>query len=220
MSLIYILNSENKAKIFTDYNGNIFLQHNEKIYTLFTDFNDGLIIMLINNTSFLEENYKLNINLNLNLAQGKICPSNITLKGKIYEKIKNDKDENIIEHTENEISICDEKKYYWVSKNQEYEHEDEDEDEISNNFMFNSISDDDNNNGILYAKLLFDKLCTFDTILIENKNVLSSVEKIDGYINSTLVINTNGTIKISFVDKNINGILIFDDENKLNFKMT
>ena len=108
--------------------------------------------------------------------------------------------------------MCDERKYYWVSK----ENNEEEEENISDGFIFNSIND--NNSGITYAKLLFEKLSTFDTILMDNKNVLSSIEKIDGYVNSTLVINTDGKVKVSFIDKNICGVLVFQ-EDKLNFKL-
>ena len=209
MSLIDILNSQHKSQLCADYNGNVYLIHNKKTFALSTDYDNGLVLILINNTKFLESNYDKS--LYDTLEKGTIRPSTITLKGKIYEKISNDAE--IQEHTENEIRMCDEKKYYWVSKEK---NEEEEEENISDGFMFNSIND--NNTGIIYAKLLFEKLGTFDTILMENKNVLSSIEKIDGYVNSTLVINTNGKVKVSFIDKNICGVLVFQ-EDKLNFKL-
>jgi hypothetical protein len=208
MSLIDILNSQHKSQLCADYNGNVYLIHNEKTFALSTDYDNGLVLILINNTKFLESNYDKS--MYDALEKGKIRPSTITLKGKIYEKISND--DEIQEHTENEIRMCDERKYYWVSK----EKNEEEEENISDGFMFNSINGD--NTGITYAKLLFEKLSTFDTILMENKNVLSSIEKIDGYVNSTLVINTNGKVKVSFIDKNICGVLVFQ-EDKLNFKL-
>jgi|UniRef100_A0A6C0DZN2 hypothetical protein len=207
MSLIDILNSQHKSQLCADYNGNVYLIHNEKTFALSTDYDNGLVLILINNTKFLESNY--NKSMYDTVEKGTIRPSTITLKGKIYETIA--KDDEIQEHTENEIRMCDERKYYWVSKENN-----EEEENISDGFMFNSIND--NNSGITYAKLLFEKLNTFDTILMDNKNVLSSIEKIDGYVNSTLVINTDGKVKVSFIDKNICGILVFQ-EDKLNFKL-
>jgi len=205
MSLIDILNSQHKSQLCADYNGNVYLIHNEKTFALSTDYDNGLVLILINNTKFLESNYDKS--MYDTIEKGTIRPSTITLKGKIYETIA--KDDEIQEHTENEIRMCDERKYYWVSKENN-----EEEENISDGFMFNSI----NNSGIIYAKLLFEKLNTFDTILMDNKNVLSSIEKIDGYVNSTLVINTDGKVKVSFIDKNICGILVFQ-EDKLNFKL-
>jgi hypothetical protein len=205
MSLIDILNSQHKSQLCADYNGNVYLIHNEKTFALSTDYDNGLVLILINNTKFLESNYDKS--MYDTIEKGTIRPTTITLKGKIYETIA--KDNEIQEHTENEIRMCDERKYYWVSKENN-----EEEENISDGFMFNSI----NNSGITYAKLLFEKLNTFDTILMDNKNVLSSIEKIDGYVNSTLVINTDGKVKVSFIDKNICGVLVFQ-EDKLNFKL-
>jgi len=207
MSLIDIINSQHKSQLCADYNGNVYLIHNEKTFALSTDYDNGLVLILINNTKFLESNYDKS--MYNTIEKGTIRPSTITLKGKIYETIA--KDNEIQEHTENEIRMCDERKYYWVSK----ENNEEEEENISDGFMFNSVN---NNSGITYAKLLFEKLNTFDTILMDNKNVLSSIEKIDGYVNSTLVINTDGKVKVSFIDKNICGVLIFQ-EDKLNFKL-
>jgi len=199
MSEITILDSPNKCYILTDYNGNIYLKHQENFYFVFTDYDEGITLNLIKNLSQYEKyfnDYKDKIDITI----GELKSTNLTLRGKIME---NNTDN--IEY--NDTSLCDEKKYYFVSR--------QNEDEELDGFSFNNVS---NINGIMMANILYPKNGSFDVILMsgnfENKYVISSVEKMDGYINSTLLINTNGEIKVSFVDKKINCVLYFDNEVK------
>jgi hypothetical protein len=203
MSEINILDSPNKCYILTDYNGNIYLKHQENFYFVFTDYDEGITLSLIKNLSQYEKyfnDYKDKIDITI----GELKSTNLTLRGKIMEN-KNDTDN--IEY--NDTSLCDEKKYYFLSR------QNQNEDEDLDGFSFNNVS---NNNGIMMANLLYPRNGSFDVILMsgnfENKYVISSVEKMDGYINSTLLINTNGEIKVSFVDKKINCVLYFDNEVK------
>ena len=199
MSEITILDSPNKCYILTDYNGNIYLKHQENFYFVFTDYDEGITLNLIKNLLQYEKyfnDYKDKIDITI----GELKSTNLTLRGKIME---NNTDN--IEY--NDTSLCDEKKYYFVSR--------QNEDEELDGFSFNNVS---NINGIMMANILYPKNGSFDVILMsgnfENKYVISSVEKMDGYINSTLLINTNGEIKVSFVDKKINCVLYFDNEVK------
>jgi len=199
MSEITILDSPNKCYILTDYNGNIYLKHQENFYFVFTDYDEGITLNLIKNLSQYEKyfnDYKDKIDITI----GELKSTNLTLRGKIME---NNTDN--IEY--NDTSLCDEKKYYFVSR--------QNEDEELDGFSFNNVS---NINGIMMANILYPKNGSFDVILMsgnfENKYVISSVEKMDGYINSTLLINTNGEIKVSFIDKKINCVLYFDNEVK------
>jgi hypothetical protein len=216
------------AIIQTDYLGNIYIKqtnNNDDIYYIVSldsneDSGSCIELIRIKNPNIFRKNLEDEAHLKKSVRSGDIKASGSTLMGRAYETItdmtEEEREDYIIKN-----DFCsfdpgfDERKYFWV----QYKDNDEPlEGEEDDGFYLNGISNNENETGIMYSDLLFLTPGTFDTLLIEgnttSKNVVSTVERVDGYCTKRLTIYTSGHFRTNFIDNSKMARLCINPQTK------
>lgn len=220
--------TDNKTFYHVDLQGNSYIKHNDDYYMIFIDIDyqdkGGVELMRINNVNVYKQLFLDNMSIRNSIKKGVIKSSELTLKGKTIDHIKNlndDAAEVFLEKNDYSISdsICNEKKYFRVTYDEDNF---VDEDEIDDSYYFNGVvCDNDIGNipGIIHSDLLCEQSGNFDVVMIkgdmQSKNIISSIERVDGYSIKNLVVFTSGFFKSTFIEKTINGRLCFDTQSQL-----
>lgn len=208
------------AYLQTDYLGNIFLKYHDKYYFVGLDsaLDQGVELSPVIHPETFKKNLLEMQSIVSNVKSGEIRSGNQTLRGRVYESLnemtEDEREEYLIK---NDGSIYDpqfkERDYFWV----QYKQDDELlEDELDDTYFINGYhSHDVGNYGIYYSELLCLTPGSFDTILINgdltSKNVVSNVERIDGYCTCRLTVHESGHMRTNFIDMSKLGILCIDD---------
>jgi len=181
--------------------------HSGHSYYWLTITNDSPeLVPLTKNYRRFRKNYVDHIGMKNQIRCGKIVSGKSTLKGIAMKEI-NKMDDN--ERTNMDFNNFDdtfvERSYYNVLYNDpqdidEDDPQDERFDPDGDMFYLNGC---DHPNGIQYAPIMMTSPGSFDTILIDgtdnSKNVVSSIERIDGYCVYRMTIYTNGLLKINII---------------------
>jgi hypothetical protein len=203
--------------LHADYLGNIYLKHinnedkSKSTYYIVTPdaySESGIELTPIKNPDTFRKNLLESEFLKQNVKRGEIKANKITLRGKAYKSINDMSADEKEEHADsNEFFALDdtfkESQYYWVN----YKEDDKPyEGECDESFYINgAVNEDEKMIGIVYSDLLSLTSGTFDTILIQgddgSKNVVSTVERIDGYCSTRLTFYTSGIMRVNFIDK-------------------
>lgn len=211
--------TELKAYIEGDYNGNIYIRYNGIYYIVFLDIDskNGIELIKIENIKYYNDIYNENIDIYKNIYRGNIISKNTTLSGKVYEKINDMSDEEKKNYQlKNNYETSDphftERQYYSVIYDKI---QDDDIQDDNMYFRFNNIYTEQEYKGLKIANLLWPYPCSFDTIYIDgdiiSKNVVSSIERIDGYCTSRLTIYSSGYFRCNFIEKIILSKICVDD---------
>ena len=222
MSKVYISSDANQSTldfvyIQTDYLGNIYIKHEKDYYTISLDayLPAGIELNKISKPDIFRKNYSEYQFLKKEIKSGTIKPSETTLAGKAHNLMNEMSEEEYADYMEkNEYSNYDamfeEKKHYRIELK-----EDSDvlEGTIDDNFYLHGVVDENElSQGIIYSDLLSFNPGTFDVILINGEkssnNIISVIERIDGYYTARLTIYTKGIFKSNFMDKQILAKLI------------
>lgn len=207
MSLV-LVQTENKYShiiVQTDYLGNIYFKYDDEYYivNLVYDTKTGIELTKIQNVNIFKDNLHKSLFVKANVKTGVLNMSTNTLRGVVQNDVSKTDEENNIVNTQ-----CIEDTYYWSKHAEEYD----DEDEINNDFCFNNVG----GTGIVYSDLLANYEGSFNTIFINgnitSKNVISTIERIDGYSHSKLIIYTSGHLKVYFFDKTFVSSLIYNND--------
>lgn len=212
------------ALLQTDYLGNIYLKYHDVYYFVGIDsaLEHGVELSLVMNPDTFKKNLLEMQSLVKNVKSGEIRSGSQTLRGRVYESLnemtEDERDEYLMK---NDGSIYDpqfkERDYFWVQYKQDDELLEEEQDD---SYFINGIQNETTgNSGIMYSELLCLSPGTFDTILINgdltSKNVVSNVERVDGYCVSRLTVHETGHMRTNFIDTSKIGILILDDVHGL-----
>ncbi len=210
--------------IQTDYLGNIYIKNNNDnvyyIVSLDSSLDSGIELIRIKNPNRFRKNCEDHTHLTKQVRSGTIKASNSTLMGRAYESLTDMTDEEREEYMSmNDFSSYDlgfhERKYFWVQYKEEDEPLEEEEDD---GFYLNGVSNGDTGVGIMYSDLLSLTSGSFDTILIQgdiiSKNVVSNVERIDGYCTQRLSIHSSGHFRTNFMDTTKMARLCIDPTTK------
>lgn len=216
----YTVIPDQSVLLQTDYNGNIYLRHDDKYYIVSLDqyCDSGVELTPINKPDYFRKN--LLEKKKIEIRSGTIRVSDNTLRGRVYDSLNEMTEEEREEYAEkNNYSAYDpefhERKYYWV----QYK-EDEPLDEfIEDEFYLNGVSSDRSDAGIVISDLLADGIGTFDTILIDgdqsSKHVISTIEKIDNSSTARLTVySKSGYFRANFMNMSKYGRLCFDQDKK------
>jgi hypothetical protein len=210
-----------------DYLGNMYLKHNDTYYiiSLDNDLNEGVSLTPIAKPEVFKNNYSESKFLKNDIRSGTIRANVQTLKGRVQDTItdmtEEERDDYELQYDDNNRP---EKKFYRV----QYESDDEMmEEEIDDGFYLNGVVDiegaaDSDSKGILMSDMLAFDIGSFDVVLIHgdmrSKNVVSSIEKKNGFSPSTLAIYSSGHFVARFVDQTKIGRLCLSDTNELIMK--
>lgn len=207
------------AYLQTDYLGNIYLKYNDTYYFVGLDstLNQGVELSRVVNPETFKKNLVEMRSLVNNVKSGEIRSGNQTLRGRVYESLnemtEDERDEYLMK---NDGSIFDpqfkERDYFWVQYKQDDELLEEEQDDT---YFINGYQNDAiGNYGIMYSELLCLSPGSFDTILISgdmtSKNVVSNVERVDGYCTCRLTVHETGHMRTNFIDTTKLGILCLD----------
>jgi len=207
------------AYLQTDYLGNIYLKHNDSYYFVNLDSasDHGIELSLVVNPDTFRKNLAEMGQMVKDVKSGEIRSGTQTLRGRIYESLNEmTEDERDDYLQKNDGSVYDplfkERDFFWV----QYKQDDELlEDEQDDTFFINGFHDESiGNYGIMYSDLLCPSPGSFDTILIDgdltSKNVVSNVERVDGYCTCRLTVYGSGHLRTNFIDVSKIGILCLD----------
>ena len=213
------------CQVQTDYCGNTILKFNNEYYIIILDATlpNGATINKIKCPDRFRKNLQANLNIINEYKSGKIHPTSKSLKGLTRQTLSDMNDEERDDYmTKNNFYIdhqnFTEGQYYWTS----YENDDdllecEEDDGYYLNGIISSDDSDKGVNGIVKSDILLYTPGTFATILmignLESKYVASTLERIDEYCTSRLIIYSEGYIKINFIDKNIISKICIDPTN-------
>lgn len=216
--------------LHVDYLGNVYLRQilsskseedtddtkqNEKyIYYIITpdsSLDVGIELTSIKNPNIFRKNLIESEFSKKAIKSGVLKTNKTTLRGKVYNSIKNMSSDEKEEYVDgNDFFAFDdsfkERQFYWVQYNEEDEPL---EGEVNDSFYINNAVTENESKtktlGIIYSDLLTLTPNTFDTIFISgedgSKNVISTVERIDGYCSTRLTFYTSGLIRINFIDR-------------------
>lgn len=204
----YLPQKNEEVYVQTDYMGNVYLKHNDQYYTVSLDsyHPSGVELNKIEKPNIFRKNLIESRFLKDAVRSGVIKANNSSLAGKAYESMSDMTEEELDDYmAKNDFSSFDssfhEKKYYWVQYNEEDEPMEGEEDD---GFFLNGISDGPQQQGIMYSDLLALSPGTFDTLLLQgdtsSKNVISSIERVDGYCTARLTVYTSGHFRPNFMD--------------------
>lgn len=209
------------AYLQTDYLGNIYLKYHDTYYFVNLDSSlaHGVELSLVINPETFKKNLLEMQSHVKNVKSGEIRSGSQTLRGRIYESLnemtEDERDEYMMK---NDGSVYDpqfkERDYFWV----QYKQDDELlEDELDDSYFINgSHNEVAGNYGIMYSELLCLSPGSFDTILISgdltSKNVVSNVERVDGYCTCRLTVYETGHMRTNFIDSSKLGILCLDQD--------
>jgi len=210
----YSPNSREFGVLQTDYLGNVYLKYKNDYYIISLDVDNavGALLTQVKYPEVFRKNLQETNFLRKEVKSGIIKSGHNTLRGRVNDSISNMTDEEIDDYvSKNDYMSYDpqfiERNYFWV----QYQEDNEElYDEENNNFYLNGVIDEsemekDNIDGIIYSDLLSLSNGTFDTILIKgdirSKNVVSTIERIDGHCTSRLTVYTSGYIRANFFDR-------------------
>lgn len=201
------------VELLCDHVGNIYIKFNGLYYYVYID-SDKVEFVMLKNIDIFKNNLIENKNT-LDIKYGKIKPSPGTLRGKVIGTL-NDLPED--EKYEVDFSsydyTFDERGYYTIIRNTEQEDNEDNDDNNDNNdidcsyeiFPFD-INGIDETKEIQIADIMMTSPCTHDTIIIqgdhESNNVISTIERKDGYCVRRLTVYTDGYLKINNVGDSI-----------------
>lgn len=194
--------------------GNVYIKNlSNNVYyivSLDVDLDPGIELIRIKSPDRFRKNFENHNHLTKSVRSGTIKASNSTLMGRAYESLVDMTDEDREEYmAKNDFSSYDlgfrERKYFWVQYKEEDEPLEEEEDD---GFYLNGISVSDpttnGTSGIMYSDLLSLTPGSFDTILIQgdifSKNVVSNVERVDGYCTQRLTVYSSGHFRTNFMN--------------------
>lgn len=240
------LNSTTSAYIETqipaflqiDYMGNAYLQYDNSYYVIGLDYESyiGIELVKIKNPAIFRKNLVETFEMVKNVKIGIIHSSNLTLAGKAMDALTNmdgeEKEDflsanSYMAHDENYY----EKKYFRVEYPKDVSDTEEFDDfysqyaDVDNEcFTFNGIepsSEQSVTNNVTYSDLLTMSYGNYETIFIKgdrtSTNVLSSIEKKNGYCAQRLTVYSSGIFRANFIDKsklarlcveNIDGVIM------------
>jgi hypothetical protein len=210
--------------IQVDYLGNIYIKHGSDYYTVSLDayLPAGIELNKISKLDIFRKNHSEYQFLKKEIKSGVIKPSETTLTGKAHELMNQMTEEEYADYMEknnysNYDSTFEEKQHYRI----DLKEEDDDtlEGIINDNFYLHGVVDDnESTQGIIYSDLLSFNPGSFDVILINGEkssnNVLSVIERVDGYYTARLTIYTKGIFKANFMDKQILAKLVKKSSNE------
>jgi hypothetical protein len=217
MSKVYISSANDSTPDFVyiqaDYLGNIYIKHGSEYYTVSLDgyLPAGIELNKIVKLDIFRKNHSDHQFLKKDIKSGVIKPSETTLAGKAHDLMNQMTEEEYADYMEknnysNYDSTFEEKKHYRI----DLKEEDDDTLEGTTNdnyYLHGVIEENESTQGIIYSELLSFNPGSFDVILINGEkssnNVLSVIERVDGYYTSRLTIYTKGIFKANFMDKQI-----------------
>jgi len=232
--LEYLPQKDEKVYLQTDYQGNIYLKHNDQYYIVSLDSytDSGVELNKIYKVDAFRKNLMESQFLQRAVRSGVIKANNSSLAGRAYESLNDMTDDEREEYmAKNDFSNFDpgyhERKYFWV----QYKEDDEPlEGEEDDSFYLNGISEGSypdqkqalvqgQGQGMMYSDLLSMSPGSFDTILIQgdtaSKRVISNTERVDGYCTARLTVYTSGHFRPNFMDSSKMGRLCVETKPKV-----
>lgn len=219
--------NDTKLILQVDFVGNVYFKYGNDYYIISLDVpnknnettnnNTGIELTKIKNPSYfrdilIDSNY-----FKTAVKAGVINASDMTLRGKAHQTMKNMTDDEKDEYLEKNDYMdyddgCVEKRYFWVK----YDDDDSDDDD---HYYINGAVDESevgNSYGMVYSDLLALYPGTFEVILIHgdhnSKKVISSTEKMNGFNSGVrLIVYTGGYVKVSFMDMSILSKICIDN---------
>ena len=205
-----------------DYMGNAYLQYDNSYYVIGLDYDSdtGIELVKIKNPDIFRKNLVDMFDMVRNVKSGTIRSSNLTLAGKAMDTLTNMNSEEKEEYlSANSYMAHDEnyyeKKYFRVEYPKDASDNEEFDDFYSQYadvddecFAFNGIepsSEQSVTNNVTYSDLLTISYGNYETIFIKgdknSTNVLSCVEKKNGYCSQRLTVYSSGIFRANFIDK-------------------
>lgn len=169
------------------------------------------LVPLIKSYHRLRKNYIDHIGIRDFIRRGRVIQGKSTLKGVAMNRLDQmDEDKRSDMDFNNFDNTFVERSYYNVQRDHIEGMSDEDDDDrmdqYGDMFYLNGCVDD-LSGGIQNAPIMMTSPGTFDTLLIdghdESKNVISTIERIDGYCVYRVTIYTNGILKINIVGSSV-----------------
>lgn len=218
-----------KLILQVDFIGNVYFKYGEDYYIISLDLDaqnksnqnsnsdTGIELTKIKNPSYFRDILIDSNHFKSAVKSGIINASDMTLRGKAHQTMKNMTDDEKDEYLEKNDYMdyddgCVEKRYFWVK----YEDEDNEDDE---HYYINGAVNESEvgiSYGMVYSDLLALYPGTFEVIMIQgdhnSKKVISSTEKMNGFNSGLrLIVYTGGYVKVSFMDKSILSKIYFDN---------
>lgn len=167
------------------------------------------LVSLIKSYHRFRKNYIDHIGMREQIMCGKVVQGKATLRGVAMNGLnqmdQNDRSDMDFNNFDNTFV---ERSYYNIQRDQ-MEDIDDDDDQIDQDgdmFYLNGCVDDQSG-GIQHAPIMMTSPGSFDTLLIdgsvESKNVISTIERIDGCCVYRVTIYTNGILKINIIGSSI-----------------
>lgn len=214
-------NQENHKRLILqiDFIGNVYFKYGNDYYIISLDISSntnissntdtGIEITKIKNPSYFRDILIDSVHFKTAIKSGVINASDMTLRGKAHQTMKNMTDDEKDDYLEKNDYMdyddgCLEKRYFWVR----YEDEDNEDDE---NYYINGAVEESEvgkSQGMVYSDLLALYPGSFEVILIQgdhnSKKVISNTEKMNGFNSGLhLIVYTGGFVKVSFMNTNI-----------------
>lgn len=222
----YIVQGDHTVYLQVDYYGNIYLKHifgdRTVYYIVSLDPDDAIGVCLtpIKSPNIFRQNLIESELSEKVVKKGVIHAKTQSLRGMVNKSLRDMNDEQQEEYLENnEFANFDtsfvESEYYWAKYNDD---DKVDKDEYDDRFYLNGVSAESEQKtiGIVYSDLLTFTEGTFDTILIQgdydSHNVVSTIERIDGYCTNRLTVYSSGHFKANFIDRAKYSRLCIDED--------